>query len=1082
MKNIFHLLLFLPFCLFGQDEARMLVNHGAGTIFDFDFSPDSKKIVTGGWDKSVKIWDCETGMETHTLTLHNERVLSVKYSPDGKYIVSVSFDSIVNVWDAKTYSLITSFNTGSPNTECVFDKMSTGLIIAHSNGYMSTWLVADWKIIDKWKAHNGYINDIEVGPNNSLLFSAGADSKWKIWKMSDPSVNSSTDMQEPIQNMSINSTGDKVVLVYGSTMMEVINYPNFDNGISITEIYAIAYLGFPFYTNPTFTNDGKNLVYSNEHGAVTIVDLATINKTKTEGNILNINCEHTDFIQKTLFSKNGKYMATSSFDGSIRLSIFNNVDLSAGNYKKGEQVNTSYKNLKSELDRLHSVFYLGDNTLCLYGANTYFYNLKTGNQITYNPYIIGGVEFTKINTPLGLYQYNMDALGVWKGDQIATWSVPPWGCDMGFKSLYITDSIRLMKIDLGANKVTYTKELDTQVMYPITNSTGSVLALMMANNTIQIHDGVTGKYLRTIKGWKEKVNNFDFDSKGEKLVVTFYESDSRIYDVQSSKLLKTINHGDWGASSAEFSVDGAQMLFGTFHDNIELYETKNFSKTWNMNTGEYIADVSFSPDASQFSFYGSSDAVITYDLKTKKEIIRHYPMAFKGIVSINPEHYYMAPSFIEDEVGFYSNDRVYPMEQFDLKYNRPDKVLNSTGVGDKKLIKAYEKAYEKRIKKMRVKDASTGFHAPELEIKDASKFAGVVVKNKVEFTVTAKDELVGLSRINIWINDVSIYGKNGIPVSGNSIEKTVNLDLAYGMNKIQVTVSNEEGVESLKETFKVINEVEEKGNLYVISIGTSKYADEKFNLTYAAKDAGDFAKSMAESKQYKKVFTKTLLDDEVTSENVKALKSFVSKASRNDMVMVFVAGHGVLDADYTYYYCPHNMDFNEPNKHGISYEDLESILDGITPLKKLLFMDTCHSGEVDDEDVTISTDESAEESGAIVFRGVWKVESKSGFGLSNTTQLMKTMFLDLRKGTGATVLSSAGGAEYAMESSEWKNGLFTYCLLKGFRDKEADLNNNGELMLSELQTYVSNMVTKLSQGKQTPTSRIVNNELDYRIR
>jgi len=68
-----------------------------------------------------------------------------------------------------------------------------------------------------------------------------------------------------------------------------------------------------------------------------------------------------------------------------------------------------------------------------------------------------------------------------------------------------------------------------------------------------------------------------------------------------------------------------------------------------------------------------------------------------------------------------------------------------------------------------------------------------------------------------------------------------------------------------------------------------------------------------------------------------------------------------------------------------------------------------------------------------------------------------------------------------MESGNWKNGLFTYCLLQGLESMDADLNNDGEIWLSELQKYVQNEVSKLSKGKQQPTSRIENNTLDYRV-
>ena len=101
--------------------------------------------------------------------------------------------------------------------------------------------------------------------------------------------------------------------------------------------------------------------------------------------------------------------------------------------------------------------------------------------------------------------------------------------------------------------------------------------------------------------------------------------------------------------------------------------------------------------------------------------------------------------------------------------------------------------------------------------------------------------------------------------------------------------------------------------------------------------------------------------------------------------------------------------------------------------------------------------------------------------MATPSRLAGELFNDLRKGTGSTVISSAGGAEFAMESDEWKNGLFTYCMLDGMKSGTADLDGDGEIMLLELQEYVVDKVKALSKGRQIPNSRIQNMELDFRI-
>ena len=140
-------------------------------------------------------------------------------------------------------------------------------------------------------------------------------------------------------------------------------------------------------------------------------------------------------------------------------------------------------------------------------------------------------------------------------------------------------------------------------------------------------------------------------------------------------------------------------------------------------------------------------------------------------------------------------------------------------------------------------------------------------------------------------------------------------------------------------------------------------------------------------------------------------------------------------------------------------------------------MDTCHSGEVDKEEGYVDENEVIDENETNDSeRGSdQKIISQSSF------ELMKDMFADVRKGTGSTIISSAGGSEYAYESDKTKNGIFTYILINGITTKKADLNKDGKIMISELKDYLMKKVSKMTQGHQNPTCRRQNLEFDFKI-
>ena len=95
--------------------------------------------------------------------------------------------------------------------------------------------------------------------------------------------------------------------------------------------------------------------------------------------------------------------------------------------------------------------------------------------------------------------------------------------------------------------------------------------------------------------------------------------------------------------------------------------------------------------------------------------------------------------------------------------------------------------------------------------------------------------------------------------------------------------------------------------------------------------------------------------------------------------------------------------------------------------------------------------------------------------------VLGSLFTDLRRGSGAMVISSASGQQLAIEGGTYKNGVFTYALLQGLASKQADLNGDGQVKVGELRDYVIQKVTQLTQGQQTPTSRRENLEFDFTV-
>jgi len=88
-----------------------------GRVFSVSWSPDGTKIASGSQDKTIKIWNAQTGQCVSTLSGHNDPVRSVCFSPCGTKIVSAgglgenhggNGDFSIRIWDAETGTQIGS--------------------------------------------------------------------------------------------------------------------------------------------------------------------------------------------------------------------------------------------------------------------------------------------------------------------------------------------------------------------------------------------------------------------------------------------------------------------------------------------------------------------------------------------------------------------------------------------------------------------------------------------------------------------------------------------------------------------------------------------------------------------------------------------------------------------------------------------------------------------------------------------------------------------------------------------------------------------------------------------------------------
>jgi hypothetical protein len=94
-------ILHITACAYSTKQELILRGH-TQKINSVAVSPKDTLIASGSWDKTVRIWDSETGECLHVLTGHESAINAVQFSPDNQTLASASWDGTLRIWDITT--------------------------------------------------------------------------------------------------------------------------------------------------------------------------------------------------------------------------------------------------------------------------------------------------------------------------------------------------------------------------------------------------------------------------------------------------------------------------------------------------------------------------------------------------------------------------------------------------------------------------------------------------------------------------------------------------------------------------------------------------------------------------------------------------------------------------------------------------------------------------------------------------------------------------------------------------------------------------------------------------------------------
>ncbi|GMH32687.1 hypothetical protein BSKO_00521 [Bryopsis sp. KO-2023] len=158
-----------------------------GTVSTVRFQPTSGKLLaSASADRTVRIWDCETGNQTQILRGHEAGLNDVSWRKNGGGVCSASDDSTVNVWNVETGDVERRLQG---HTNLVFSaRCGTSENLVVSGSFDETVRVWDMRVEEAVRvlnAHSDPVTSVDIDHEDGLMVTASFDGMLRIWDVSN---------------------------------------------------------------------------------------------------------------------------------------------------------------------------------------------------------------------------------------------------------------------------------------------------------------------------------------------------------------------------------------------------------------------------------------------------------------------------------------------------------------------------------------------------------------------------------------------------------------------------------------------------------------------------------------------------------------------------------------------------------------------------------------------------------------------------------------------------------------------------------------------------------------------------------
>jgi WD40 repeat protein/nucleoside phosphorylase/uncharacterized protein YjbI with pentapeptide repeats len=533
------------------------------------FAPDGKRIVSGAWDNTVRIWDAASGECLSILKGHEGPVNSVAFSPDGKRIVSGAEDTTIRAWNAGSGDCLAILKGHEGEVNSVtFAPDGKHIVSGAHDNTIRVWDTASGECLAILKGHERQVNSVAFAPDGKRIVSGAHDNTIRIWDAGSGECLSMLKGHERGVN-SVAFSPDSQRIISGAKD-DTIRVWDADTGECLTVLKG----PIGGVNSVAFDPDGKRIVSGEGNKTIRVWDAGS-------GECLAILKGHKDMVNSVAFSPSGKRIVSGAWDNTIRI-------WDAGS---GECLAI----LKGHEDRFWSVAFSpdgkriisggDDNTIGIWDASSgeCLANLRGHKapvrSVAFSPdgkHIVSGAADKTIRI------WDADSgecVAILKGHEDMVLSVAFSSDGKRIVSGALDDTIRIW--DAGSGKcAAVLKGHEAPVISVTFAPDGKRIASGAWNNTIRLWDAISGKCLTILKGHEDFVNSVAFAPDGKRIASGAWDNTIRLWDPGTGECVAILKGHEGHVRSVVFNNDGKHIVSGADDNTIRI---------WDAGSGECVA-------------------------------------------------------------------------------------------------------------------------------------------------------------------------------------------------------------------------------------------------------------------------------------------------------------------------------------------------------------------------------------------------------------------------------------------------------------------------------------------------------------